>query len=134
MAYTNAANAAFRLTGFTHNATSFLGKIRSMFEKIITDEPLFEDGTNTPSSRPVDSIDARVTIDYLDQTGGVAHTVAAANTTQSFSEANGSGSGTVVLGKMVPRSIRGGVMRRNAGNAQSQDFYLEGALTETYTN
>ncbi len=134
MAYTDARNAPFRPTGFAHGSTNIVGRVRFMFEKIVSDEPIFEDATNTPTSRPIDNIDARVTADFLDIAGGIAHGTASANVTASFSEANGSGSGSVVYGKMVPRSVRGGVMRRNSGNPTSQDFYLEGALTETITN
>ncbi len=131
MAWANTGSAAFRITGFTHVSASFLGKIRTMFEYLITDEVLQADAENYPTSRPVDNLDMRQTIEMLDLTSFLAHTTTAGNTTTSFSEANGSGSGTLVAGAMVCRSVRHGISRRNGGNPMAQDFYLQGSPTFT---
>ncbi len=131
MSWSNAGSAAFRITGFTQGSNAYLGKIRTMIEYIIGDEVLQVDGDNHPSARPVDNVDMRQTIEMLDITSFLAPSTAAANTTTSFSEANGSGSGTLVAGQMVCRSIRHGIMRRNGGNPMAQDLYLVGSPTFT---
>ncbi len=133
MAWVAANSAAFRLTGFAQAANSYLGKIRSMFEYIITDEVIQIDGDNFPSARPVDNLDMRQTIEMLDMTSFLPNTTAAANTVTTATEAGAGGSAVLTAGAMVCRSVRHGVLRRNGGNPMSQDFYLQGTPTFTTT-
>lgn len=132
MAYSDEANAPFRITGFTHGSASFLGQVRMLFEKIVTDEPMAADANNFPVSRPVDFVDSRITTDFLNLAAPLAETTTKADVTTTLSEAGGS-SGSLLMGKMLPRSVRGGIMRRNGGNPTSQDFHQVGALTMTPT-
>jgi len=131
MSFTGTGSAAFRITGFEHGSHAYAGKIRTMFEFIITDEVIQMDAINYPGSRPVDNLDQRQTLSFLDLTSFLPPDTDAASTTTSFSEANGSGNGTLVAGDMVPRSVRHAIVRRNGGNPMEQDFYLEGEPTFT---
>lgn len=132
MAYSAEANAGFRITSFLFNATAILGRVRALIEKIIVREVIQADANNTPTSRPVDEIDARVTLDFLDNSGGISHATAAANTTTAYSEAGGS-SASVIIGAMVPGSITHNWGRKMGGFGVQQVFELEGALTYTPT-
>ncbi|HYG78681.1 MAG TPA: hypothetical protein VEK08_27015 [Planctomycetota bacterium] len=131
MAYSNEANAGFRITG-TSGLGTYLGNIRALIEKIIVREELKADANNHPVSRPVDDIDARVTVEFLDNSGGISHTAAAANLTMSYSEGNG-GAASVIIGALVAGSIRHNWGRKQGGFGVQQENELQGALTYTPT-
>ena len=68
--YATEANAGFRISGFLWNSVAkCLGRVRATIEKIVEREVLQADTNNTPTSRPVNVLDARSTLEFLDQTG-----------------------------------------------------------------
>ena len=134
MAYATEANAGFRISAFTFNAVSALsGRIRFALEKMVGREVLQADTNNTPTSRPLDTLDCRCTLDALDQAGGLSHAVAAAACVASYTEGNG-GAATITFGNMLPGTIRHNWGRHQGGFGVSQDLELEGALTYTPTS
>ena len=133
MAYTTEANAGFRASSWLHGSTAFLGKVECVVEKIVEREPLMADANNVPISRPVDVIDARATLTFLDNAGALVETVTSANLTVNASEANGSATAGVVIGKMLPGSVTHVQRRKMGGYSIAQIFELEGALTYTPT-
>lgn len=132
MAYADESNAGFRISAISGFGT-FLGRIACLIEKIVERERIEADNNNVPVARPVDSIDARVTVDYLDTAGAKAETTAAANLTVTFDEADGVSSGSVVIGKVVGSSVQHTMARRRGGFGVQQTLELEGALTYTPT-
>ena len=133
MSFSTEANAGFRITGFTHNATALLARIRCLLEKLVIREAIRADANNTPVSRPVDELDARVSLDFLDNSGAISHTAASANITENYSEAGGS-SGSIIMGPMVAGSVTHNHGRKMGGFGVQQVFELEGtSLTYTPT-
>jgi hypothetical protein len=133
MAYATEGNAGFRHTGWSFGATSILGKIRLLIEKIILREPIMADANNVAISRPVDEVDSRVTAEFLDNAGAISEDTAAANLTSTFSEANGSGTGGVVIGKVAASSVTHTQGRKQGGFNVAQIFEQVGAQTYTPT-
>lgn len=135
MSYSGAGNAAFRITGFALGAASYGGKIRSSFEKVVNREVIQTDAVNTPEQRPVDNIDARMTIEFLGWTSNLPETTAASTAVLTFSEVGGTTGSAVSYGPMLPSGYRAGIQRRNGGNPMAQDLELQGSTfaTETFT-
>lgn len=137
MAYSGTGNAAFRITAFAHGVSTYLGKIRTSFEKIINREVIQTDAVNTPEKRPVDSVDARFTIEMLAWDSNLPQTTSANTVVLTFSEVGGQTGNTVTYGNMLPSGYRAGIQRRNGGNPMAQDFELQdpgpnGLATETF--
>ena len=134
-AYSGVRDAAFRITGYALGAASYLGKIRFSGEKIVNREVLQTDAVNTPELRPVDSIDARNTIEMLGWDTQLPETTSATTATLTFSEAGGDTGATVAYGPLLPSGYRFGIQRRNGGNPMAQDLELQGSTftTETFT-
>lgn len=133
MAYSNEGNAGYRHTSWAFGATPLAGKIRLLIEKICNREAIMADDNNTPQARPIDEEDARVTAEFLDNAGGIDTSEEADALTSTFSEANGSGSGGVVIGDVLPGSITHTQGRKQGGFTVAQVFELEGDLTYTPT-
>lgn len=133
MSYENEANAGYRHTGWAFGGTSFFGKIRLLIEKIVNREPLMADDNNSAQAMPVDELGARVTLEFLDNAGAIDESEDAANLVTTFSEANGSGSGGVTVGKLVPGSVTHTEGRKQGGFTVAQIMELEGDLTYTPT-
>ncbi len=131
MAYTNEGNAGFRITGVTVLGSAIAGPTHVSLEKEVVREAIKAMPNNVPISRPVDAIDGRLTVETLDLSADVDETTAAGNVVTNFSEANGSGSGSLTIGKMVAGSVRHTYDRNTGGFRMQQDFALEGALTFT---
>lgn len=132
--YANEANAGFRITGFLWNSVAkCLGRVRASIEKIVEREVIQADGNNTPTSRPVNVLDARGTLEFLDQAGGLSHTTAAALAEFDYTEANGS-AGSIQIGNMLMSSVHHNWGRNMGGFGIGQDMELEGALTYTVSS
>ena len=132
MAYTDEANAGFRITEFKHGSTAVAGMVRAVIEKIINREVIKADANNAPVARPIDEIDARVTAEFLDASAGFSETAAAASIVATFSQADGSSSGSVTVGPMRAGSITHTMARNQGGHATQQVFEMEGS-TLTYS-
>ena len=133
MSYAGEGNAGFRHSSWSFGATTFLGKVRCLIERIITREPIMADANNYPVSRPIDEEDSRVTLEFLDNAGAVEPSIAAANITADFVEANGSGSGGVVIGPHRAGTVTHTQARRMGGFSVAQIYEQEGSLTYTPT-
>lgn len=133
--YSNAGNAAFRITAFAVGGTAVLGKIRNSLEKVVNREVIQTDAVNTPEKRPVDFIDARMTTEFLGWTSFLPETTTANTAVLTFSEVNGTTGSAVSFGPLLPSGYRAGIQRRNGGNPMAQDFELEGSTfaTETFS-
>lgn len=131
MAYSTEANAGFRLTT-TSGLATVLGKIAALIEKVVDREPIQADGNNFPVSRPVDAIDARVTVESLDQSMATSETAAAANLTVNYSQAGG-GTASVIVGALLASGVQHTMRRRMGGFAAQQTYELQGTLTYTPT-
>lgn len=133
--YSTEANAGFRFTAATFNAgAAWLGHVRANIEKVIDREVIAADGNNYPVSRPINTLDARITVECLDQVAGLAETSAAANCVLSYTEAGGTSGVSVTVGAMRAGSIRHQWNRSMGGFGLAQDMELEGPLTYTVTN
>jgi hypothetical protein len=132
--YATAGNAGFRISSWTFGAVTLLGKVRCLIEKIVQFEPVFADANNFPEIKSVDFVDARATLESLDNLVAQAESATAANLTLNFSEANGSGSGGVVIGAMKPGSVTHTQRRQMGGFGVAQVYELSGTLTYTPTN
>jgi len=131
MAYATTADAGFRITTVTHSGSQIKGAVRATMEKIVEREILQCEAENTPISRPVDRIDARTVFTFLDGSGRVAETVAAANCVTNFTEADG-GSGSVTHGPMLANGYTATFARNQGGHQYEQEFVFQGtALTDT---
>ena len=131
MAYATTADAGFRISSTKHGTTTLQGAVRATLEKVIDREILQATTENTPTARPVDRIDARVTYGFLDGSSCIAETVAAANCIVAFTEADG-GSGSVTVGPMVVGGWTATMARNQGGHQWEQNFEFQGtALTET---
>ncbi len=135
MAYSNAGNAAFRITGAAVGGSAYSGKIRNSFEKIVNREVIQTDAVNTPEKRPVDNIDARMTNEFLAWDTNLPETTAATTAVLTFSEVGGTTGSSVSYGPMVVSGYRAGIQRRNGGNPMAQDLELQGSTftTETFS-
>lgn len=131
MAYATEKDAGFRFTAVA-GITTALGRVSAMIERIIVRERLQADGNNYPVSRPVDEKDGRVTVNFLDNGGGVLETAAAANITASYTQADG-GAGSVVIGPLVAGTIKHDWRRKMGGFGMQQEFEQEGDLVYTPT-
>ena len=133
MSYSSAANAAFRITGFAQGSNNYLGKIRTSFEKIINREVIQTDAVNTPEQRPVDNIDARITIEFLGWTSFLPETTSKADTVLTFSEVGGTTGSTLTYPNMLVSGYRAGIQRRNGGNPMAPDLEMVGSsFSETF--
>jgi len=131
MAYADANDAAFRLTGFSHGAAAFAGRIGFTLEKAVVRETLQTDGVNYPEARPTDNLDSRTSIRCLDYGSVLAETTTKNSMTISGTEADG-GAWSLALGtNYLVGGFRIGFARRNGGNPVEQDFDLVGAFTFT---
>jgi len=130
MAYVTEADAGFRITGFTHGATTILGRLRAFVQKLIDREVIQADGNNVPIIRPPDTIDARAVLAFLDMPGHISHSAAAANLVIDMTQAD-AGAASLTVGKMVASGVDNTMQRRMGGFAAEQVFELEGALTYT---
>lgn len=133
MAYSTEAHAGFRFSSWTVLGSTWIGKLRALIERIVQREPIMADANNVAISRPVDEEDARVTLEMLDNSAPLAPATAAANITVNFTEANGSGTGGVVIGSCVAGSVTHTMARKQGGFQIAQIFELQGALTYTPT-
>lgn len=137
MAYGNAGNAGFRHSSWQHSSggtlKTFLGKVRCLIEKIVAFEPIAADANNYPEARPVDNVDARVTLEFLDNAGALPETTTADNLTLNFAEANGTTGVGTVIGKMLAGSVTHTQQRRMGGFNIAQIFEQFGAVTYTPT-
>lgn len=137
MSYADAGNAGFRHTSWQHanggSPKTFLGKVRCLIEKIVAFEPIAADANNFPEARPVDNVDARVTLETLDNAMGMPETTTAGNMTMNFSEAGGTTGVGTVIGKMLAGSVTHTQQRRMGGFNVAQVFEAVGALTYTPT-
>lgn len=129
--YATEANAGYRITGTKFNSTAnALGHVRASVEKLVDREVLMADGNNTPTARPVNTLDCRCTIESLDQAGALSESTAAANVELDYTEANGN-SASIIVGAMLPGSVRHNWGRNMGGFGWAQDFELQGGLTYT---
>lgn len=133
--YATEANAGFRFTAATFNASScFLGHVRANVEKIIEREVIAADGNNYPASRPISVLDCRATVECLDQVAGLSESAAAASLVLSYTESGGTSGVSITVGAMRASTIRHTWGRNMGGFGLAQDLELEGALTYTVTN
>lgn len=128
--WATSADSGFRLTGFTHGSAAILGRIRAFVQKLIERELINHDGDNTPTSRPVDVIDARAVLGFAALEQSIAHTAAAASLAIAFTAAD-AGACILTVGNMVACGVDNTMQRRMGGFAAEQTFELEGSLTYT---
>lgn len=129
--YATEANAGFRITAFKFNGVGGqLGRVRANIEKMVEREVIAADGNNTPTARPINVLDARMTAEFLDQAGALSEASAAANTEFDYTEANGTAA-SVIVGAMLPGTVRHNWGRNMGGFGVAQDLELQGALTYT---
>ena len=136
MAYATPADAAFRIAanGLKHGTAVQKGGLGTIFEKSVERGLLRSEADNTPISTPVSLITARVVHEFLDGSGVLAESATAANCTALFT-AGDAGSGSVVIGPMLPGGwTLTGRSDGNGGWATQQEHTFQGsALTETIT-
>lgn len=133
MAYAAEGDAGFRISSFSGLVAANLGKLAATIEKIINREVIQADANNAPVARPVDEIDARITLESLDVAMATSETTAAANQTVGIQQADG-GSGSIVMGKMVAGSVMHTFRRRMGGFGSHQTLEMQdSSLTYTPT-
>jgi len=130
MAYSDASNAAFRLTTVTHGGTELAGALGCTIRKIVDRAILKADKDSTPISRPINLIDAIADITFLDQSGPIAHGASVGNIVATFSTGAG-GSGSITIGGMVAGSVTHN-LGEGPGKNVSQEFLFQGSSL-TYT-
>lgn len=105
MAYSTEANAGFFVTAQTFGSASKSGPIASTHQRIVDRVPIAAGGNSTPIARPIRMLDARVVFRCLSIADFDAVTATAANCTTTLLEADGSTSGSIVTGAMVPNNV-----------------------------
>lgn len=134
MAWADVGDTIYAITALKHGATSQLGPVAAVYEKIVEDEIIRSGADVNPTERPITSVDAIVRHTYFAADDFIAETTAAANCTLEFDNVDGDSGGSLVLGPMVPRGHRTDVRTVEGGGQQEQVFRHKGSsLTETYT-
>ena len=132
MAYTNANQAVYRITSVLHGSSTLVDVKSCTVEKVINFDILRADKDNTPVSRPINMIDARVLVNFLDTNSPIAHTVSAANVVANFTGGDGT-VGSITIGTMKAGSVTHSLNPYDAKEI-SQEFVFQGtSLTYTPT-
>jgi len=131
MAYSTEANAGFFVTAQSFGSSSKSGPIASTHQRIVDRVAIAAGGNNTPIARPIRMLDARVVFRCLSIADFDAHTAAAANCTTTLLEADGSTSGSIVTGAMVPNNIDISAGHAEEAFAELEFVFKGSALTFT---
>lgn len=103
--YANEEDAPFFVSQLQFGVASKAGPVGSTHQRIVERVAVAAGGNIYPVARPVRLVDARVVFRCLDAADFDAIDATPANCTTTFRECDGSTSGSIVMGNMVPGNV-----------------------------
>ena len=134
MSWAAAGDTPYRVTTIDHASSNWLGPLGIIFQKIVKRGDGIKPGSaNTPHSRPVDALDWRAVVRFLDPSSIKAETTAAGTITVAGTTGDG-GSFSHAMGPFLPGSSTHTYERNPEGMPTEQECEGEGtSLTNTIT-
>lgn len=131
MAYVDEKNAGYRITGVAHGVATTKGNIRVAFDEVVDREVIQADENNFPVSRPINGLDQRIVVAFMDMTSQISRDADPADVAVDFTEAGGD-AGSLECGEFVASSVANIMGRSMGGFNGEQTFELEGPPSKTW--